>query len=580
MSTLNTRFVPAQIDATVWENIEPLFTSLLERPVESAQEFESWLIDRSELEATCHEAEANLYISMTCDTDDKDAAAAFTSYIENISPKIKPLAFELDKKQAALFDQFDMDRHRYEVLARSTRAAVELFRKENIPLQTELEKLTQQYQTVTGTMTVEFNGKEHTMPQMGVYQESNDRSVREQAWRASAARRLEDKDTIDEIYDKQIALRDQVAKNAGFSNYVGYAFKSMLRFDYGPEDCMTFHEAVEKTVVPFNERRLAERQAALGIDSVRPWDLAVDIRGRPPLKPFSGGRELVSKATCAFEKLDPRLATMFGELGDGSECRGSRDGANFDLDSRKGKAPGGYQYMRDRIRMPFIFMNAAGLHRDVETMVHEAGHAFHSMLCRSEPLLDYRHSPIEFAEVASMSMELLTMKHWGGSEGYYPDQADHNRAMRKQLQGSISLLAWIATIDAFQHWIYTHPTHSREERLAYWLELESRFGAGVDWSGLDDEHKWLWQRQPHLWGHPFYYIEYGIAQLGALQLWLMSLEEGQAAAIDAYMRALSLGGSRPLPELFEAAGLSFEFGPSMVGTLVDRVERELAKLPD
>ena len=468
---------------------------------------------------------------------------------------------------------------RYEVLSRATRAAVELFRKENIPLQTDLEKLTQQYQTVTGAMTVEFDGQERTMPQMGVYQESTDRARREEAWRACAARRLDDKDTIDEIFDKQIALRDTVARNAGFTNYVGYAFKSMLRFDYGPEDCMAFHEAVEKAVVPFTERRLAERKANLGVDSIRPWDLAVDSKGRPPLHPFKGGIELVSKATRAFEKIDPRLASMFGELGDGSACRGSRDGACFDLDSRKGKAPGGYQYMRDRIREPFIFMNAAGLHRDVETMVHEAGHAFHSMLCRSEPLLEYRDSPIEFAEVASMSMELLTMKHWGGPDGYSPDQADHNRAMRKQLQGSISLLAWIATIDAYQHWLYSHPAHSRDERVAYWLELENRFGAGVDWSGLDQEHKWLWQRQPHLWGYPFYYIEYGIAQLGALQLWLISLEQGEAAAIDAYVRALSLGGSRPLPELFEAAGLAFDFGPDMVRTLVDRVECELDKLP-
>jgi oligoendopeptidase F len=286
------------------------------------------------------------------------------------------------------------------------------------------------------------------------------------------------------------------------------------------------------------------------------------------------------KAVAAFNRLDPRLGEMLRSLGDGSETRGSREGACLDLDSRKGKAPGGYQYMRDRIRTPFIFMNAAGLHRDVETMVHEAGHAFHSQLCREEPLVAYRHAPIEFCEVASMSMELLTMRHWGGPDGYYPDAADHARAMRKQLEGSVSLLSWIATIDAFQHWIYSNPAHTREQRVAHWLELQERFGAGVDWSGLEDEHKWLWQRQPHLWGHPFYFIEYGIAQLGALQLWLTSLEQGEHAAIDAYVRAMRLGGSRPLPELFAAAGLEFDFGPATVTRLVERVEAELAKLPD
>ncbi|VAX42767.1 Oligoendopeptidase F [hydrothermal vent metagenome] len=493
---------------------------------------------------------------------------------------MKPVAFELDKREAELFAQLDMSKDRYLVLERATKAAVELFREKNVPLQTELEKLTQQYQAVTGAMTVEFDGSEQTMPQMGKYQESNDRAQREAAWRICAERRLADKDTIDEIFDKQIALRHEVATNAGFTNYVGYAFKSMLRFDYGPEDCFAFHEAVEKAVVPFNQRRLAERKRDLGLKTLRPWDIAVDSKGRDPLRPFEGGQQLMSKAIAAFGRLDPRLADMLAELGDGTECRGSRDGACLDLDSRKGKAPGGYQYMRDRIREPFIFMNAAGLHRDVETMVHEAGHAFHSQLCRSDPLVGYRHSPIEFAEVASMSMELLTMKHWGGPDGYYPNEADRARAARKQLQGSVSLLAWIATIDAYQHWIYTNPTHTREERIAFWLSIEDRFGGGLDWSGLDDEHRWMWQRQPHLWGHPFYYIEYGIAQLGSLGLWLISLEQGESAAIDAYIKALSLGGSKPLPELFAATGLNFDFGLDTVSRLVERVEAELAKLPE
>ena len=580
MPALDTRFVPASLDATRWENIEPLFRALEAREVRSAPDLERWLTDRSELEAACHEAEANLYISMTCDTDDASASGAFTRFIEDVSPRIKPAAFALDKREADLFARFPLPAERYHVLERSTRTAVELFREENVPIQTDLEKLTQQYQTITGAMTVEFDGREQTMPQMARYQESTDRAVREAAWRAGAERRLRDRDAIDEVYDKQIALRQQMARNCGFKTFVGYAFRSMLRFDYGPEDCFAFHEAVERAVVPFNERRLAERRADLGVPRLRPWDLAVDPKGRPPLRPFEGGRQLMSKALAAFRRLDPRLAAMLGELGDGAEARGSRDGACLDLDSRKGKAPGGYQYMRDRIRVPFIFMNAAGLHRDVETMVHEAGHSFHSQFCRDEPLVAYRHSPIEFAEVASMSMELLTMRHWGGPDGYYPDEGDHVRAMRKQLQGSVSLLAWIATIDAFQHWIYSNPAHTREERIEQWLGLEARFGAGVDWSGLDREHRWLWQRQPHLWGHPFYYIEYGIAQLGALQLWLTSLEQGEGAAIDAYVRAMSLGGSKPLPELFAAAGLRFDFGPGTVTRLVDRVEVELAKLPD
>jgi oligoendopeptidase F len=580
MQTLDTSFVPAEIDATEWSNVEPFFRSLLEREVTTPSEFERWLIDRSELESACSEAEANLYISMTCDTEDAEAAGAFTKFIEEVSPKLKPASFELDKRQAELFERIPMPENRYLVLRRATLAAVEIFRDENVPLQTDLDKLTQKYQTVTGAMTVEFDGREQTMPQMARYQESPDRAVREAAWRACAERRLRDRDEIDGIFDRQVALRHRVAKNAGFNDYVGYAFKSMLRFDYGPEDCFAFHEAVERAVAPFNARRLEERRDALGVEAVRPWDLGVDPKGRPPLSPFEGGRELMGRAGAAMQRLDPRLAEMLAELGDGSEARGSRNGACLDLDSRKGKAPGGYQYMRDRIRKPFIFMNAAGLHRDVETMVHEAGHAFHSQLAREEPLAAYRHAPIEFCEVASMAMELLTMPHWGGADGFYPDEADLARAQRKQLEGSVGLLSWIATIDAFQHWIYTHPDHTRDQRREAWLALEDRFGAGVEWSGLDAEHASLWHRQPHLWGHPFYYIEYGIAQLGALQLWLHSLERGESAAVDAYLRALSLGGSRPLPELFEAAGLEFDFGPETVSRLVERVEAQLDSLPD
>jgi oligoendopeptidase F len=289
---------------------------------------------------------------------------------------------------------------------------------------------------------------------------------------------------------------------------------------------------------------------------------------------------MMAKSVRAFNRLDPRLGKMLATLGDGTNCKGPAGGACLDLDTRHGKAPGGYQAMRDRTRKPFIFMNAAGLHRDLETMVHEAGHAFHSLLCVEEPLLHYRGAPLEFCEVASMSMELLTMPYWGGKDGFYPNEEDLARARRKQLEGSIVLLPWIATIDAFQHWIYSHPGHSRADRAAAWLALDDRFGNAVSWEGLEPYRAALWHRQLHLFGAPFYYIEYGIAQLGALQLWVMSLEKGEKAAIEAYVKGLSLGGSRPLPELFKAAGLEFDFGPAIVGRLAERVERELEKLPE
>lgn len=575
-----TDFVPEILDATKWDNIEPLMKSLLEREVNTKEELEQWILDRSEFEAATNESGANTYIDMTCDTESEDKQSAYTAFISDVLPKLKPLDFELDKKYKALATKFAMTGDRYTVLFRDTQANVDLFRHENVAIETEITKLDQKYDKICGKMMVEFDGKERTMPMMGKYSESTDRSVREAAWRASASRRLEDQEDISAIYDQMVTKRDQVARNAGFNNFVEFAFKSKHRFDYTPKTCFAFHDAIEKHVMPFVAKLDATRKKELGLSALRPWDLAVDPKNQAPLQPFEGGVDLISKSQTVFDRLSPELSKLFASMGDGSNTQGTANGAKLDLDSRKGKAPGGYLYFRDRSRIPFIFMNAAGQHRDVETMVHEAGHAFHSMLCVDEPLVWYRSSPIEFAEVASMTMELLTMPYW---DSFYPDPADANRARRKQLEGSISLLPWIATIDAFQHWVYSNPTHTREERTAQWLKLEERFGSQghhCDWSGLDEERKYVWQRQSHLFGSPFYYVEYGIAQLGALGIWLTSLEQGEAAALKAYKKALSLGGSKPLPELFKAADLPFDFGDETVGRLVERVQLELDKLPE
>ncbi|MCB9844786.1 MAG: M3 family oligoendopeptidase [Phycisphaeraceae bacterium] len=580
-----TTLVPANIDATNWSTLKPIADTLLARQVHTPDELRRWLEDRSEFEAAVSEAQANLFIAMTCHTDDESAQKAYTDFIEGIPPRLKPVQFALDKRFVELAAAIKPDPKRHEVIVRDTRAGVELFREENVPIETELARLEQKFEQISGAMGVEFEGRERTMAEMAVFQESLDRTVRERAWLATAQRRLRDASDLHALYSDMIERRDRVAKNAGFDNYVGFAFKSKLRFDYSPDDCRRFHDAIERTVVPFNDRQSDRRRKLLKLDSLRPWDVSVDPLGRPPLRPFKGGRQLVARTAIVFDRLDARLAEMFRELtrdlrpGDAalSNC--------LDLDSRKGKGPGGYQYMRDRSRVPFIFMNAAGVHRDVETMVHEAGHAFHSMRCADEPLLHYRHAPIEFCEVASMSMELLTMRHWGAPGAYYPDQGDHQRAMRRQIEGTLGTLPWIATIDAFQHWIYSNPRHTIEQRTQAWLALDERFGyAGrfrVDFDDLDPAlRQTYWQKQGHLYGVPFYYIEYGIAQLGALQLWVKSLEQGEKAAVDAYLAAMKLGGSRPLPELFAAADIRFDFSEDLLGRLVERVESELEKLPE
>jgi len=564
-------FVPSELDASHWETVAPLYDALLNRPVDSRAALEQWLLDRSELDAACSEARANLYIAMTCRTDDPETGKAYTRYIDEVLPRLRPMSFELDRRLVALADRFPLDPDRYSVLIRNTRADVEIFRQDNVPLQSELDKMAQRYQEISGAMTVQFQGREQTLPQMGRYLEETDRALRESAWRAVAARRLQDRDAIDDLFDRMLDVRARVARNAGFGDYRGYAFASMRRFDYTPQDCQSFHLAVERHIVPIVQRMDERRRRALGVDVLRPWDLAVDEAGRPPLRPFRNGSELLDRSRRLFQALDGSpggLGEMFADLGENGA-----PGPCLDLDSRKGKAPGGYQYTRDRSRRSFIFMNAAGLHRDVETMIHEAGHAFHAALARHEPLLAYRDSPIEFSEVASMGMELLSMPAWGE---FYSSSADLARARRAQLENrALVILPWIAAVDAFQHWLYTNPGHSREQRNAAWVALMQRFGRAVSWDGLAEERAREWHRQPHLFIHPFYYIEYGIAQLGALGVWLHAREHGQDSALALYKRGLALGGSRPLPELFAAAGLRLDFGEETVARLAGALESEL-----
>ena len=558
-------FVPAILDGSKWSALEPYYAQLIGRTLHDADSLERLLLDRSELDAAAEEAAANLYIQMTRHTDDELARKRYLEFVEAVEPELKKVAFALDRKIVECPFAQQLDQQRYGVLLRGLRRSVELFREANIPIETEVTKLDQKYSEINGAMTVTFDGQERTLPQMAKYLEETDRERRRQSWEAVSARRLQDADRINDLFEEMLKLRHQIALNAGFPNYRDFQHARMQRFDYTPADCERFHEGAEKVCVPLLRKLNAERARALGLPRLRPWDLKVDIKGRGPLKPFEGAQELVDRSSAIFHRMDPELGHMFDSM---------REGDCLDLESRKGKAPGGYQYQRQRSRSPFIFMNAAGLHRDVITMVHEAGHAFHSILCAHDPLVAYRGSPMEFAEVASMSMELLTFPYL--EEFYSPGDAD--RARRDHLESLSTMLPWIATIDAFQHWVYLNPTHTRKDREQYWVHLNERFGSDVDWTGHEDSLRSMWHRQLHVFGLPFYYIEYGIAQLGALQMWQQSRRHAPDA-LGSYKKGLALGASRPLPDLFKASGLNFSFGPDTMGELMQEVGGVLDKLP-
>jgi oligoendopeptidase F len=560
------RFVPQNADLGDWPQIEPLFGQLESRArqIKDPAGLEAWLIDWSELSAALDEESSRRYIAMTCHTDNAEAEKAYLHFVENIDPELKPKQFALEKIYVAHPLREKLSRERFNVFDRDVKNHVELFRQENIPLETEEAKLCQQYQKLSGSLTVNFRGEEKTLVQMARYQEETDRPLRQEAWELVVKRRLQETDKFDDIFDEQIKLRSQIAKNAGFQNYRDYAFRRLGRFDYTPEDCVKFHDAVEKEIVPIARELQGQRQIQLMLGKLRPWDLAVDPMNRPPLKPFAQIGDMVTRTQKIFDQLDTELAGGFQQM---------QDLKLLDLDNRKGKAPGGYQSTLSESRLPFIFMNAVGLQRDVETILHEAGHAFHALATRDEDLYAYRGAPIEFCEVASMSMELLGNEF---IEEFYSSD-DSKRARRVHLEGIVGVFPWIATVDAFQHWIYTHPKHTREERRKAWLGLMDRFGGDVDWSGFENARANLWHRQLHIFLHPFYYIEYGIAQLGALQVWANSKQD-KARALDDYKKSLALGGSRPLPELFSAAGCQFEFSAKTIQPLAEMMRDELAAL--
>ncbi|MCX7017341.1 MAG: M3 family oligoendopeptidase [Candidatus Sumerlaeota bacterium] len=559
------RFVPADADCGQWETIEPLLKALLDRAIDSSAALERWLLDQSELKACVAEETSRRYIAMTCATDDEGREKRYLYIVETLQPNAKPYWHRLREKYLACPHRTALDRTRYFVYDRATETESRLYREENILLQTEDDKLAQQYQKICGAMTVQFQGKELTLPQLRPFLEETDRAARETVWRLEAERRLRDRDALDGLYRRMIDLRARIAAHAGFPNFLDYAFPAMERFDYTVEHCRQFHAAIEEAVAPAARAMQEERRKALGLTTLRPWDLVVDVLGRPPLRPFQGGEALWRACLQVFQSINPALGEQFASIAG----RGL-----LDLDSRKGKAPGGYQDTLQETRLPFIFMNAAGTDDDVYTLLHEGGHAFHALAARGEPLIEYRHSPTEFAEVASMGTELLAV---GRLRPFY-SEADEGRSLRRHLEGILRLLPWVAQIDAFQHWIYTRPDHTTDERRAAWLELDRRFGGVLDWSGWEPWRESLWQRQLHLFECPLYYIEYGIAQLGALQVWNNYAERG-AEAVDRLRRAFALGGSRPLPELFEAAGARFDFSAATLQPLVGRLMDTLRRLP-
>jgi oligoendopeptidase F len=552
-----------------WEDLQPHVNRLLESPVGTVRELRTWFKNRSELESVISEDFAWRYINMTRYTDNESYTKHYEYFVKNIQPKMAAVSDQLNQKavQSTALAELEAD-EAYRIMIRSMRKDIEIFREENIPLFTEISLEQQKYNQLNGAMTVEVDTKELTLQQASVYLMSADRLKREEVYRKISERRLRDKEVLDESFTKLIALRHRVAVNAGFANFRDYMFKAMGRFDYTPQDCFNFHRSVQAAVVPMMNQMMVERKEQLKLTALKPWDKAVDPKGREALKAFENGADLTAKTIECFQRIDPYLGQCLSIM---------NTMGHLDLESRKGKAPGGYNYPLAEIGVPFIFMNATSTLRDMVTIMHEGGHAIHNFVTRDLELNDFKHTPSEVAELASMSMELISMDHW---DVFFTNESDLIRAKREHLEDILETLPWVATIDAFQHWLYEHPHHTHKERKENWQRIFNQFtDKATDWSGEEVVREYLWQKQLHLYEVPFYYIEYGMAQLGAIAVW-KNYKESKQRGLKGYLDALRLGYTRSIPEVYAAAGIRFDFSEMYIRELMNFVQQELNALAD
>jgi oligoendopeptidase F len=563
------RFLPDNFEVTTWENLKPYFDDLLARNPQNSDEFVDWLKDMSEVSAVLEEDAAWRYIHMTCDTENKEKAERFQYFVTQIQPQIAPFSNELDKKTlASPFLEEVKNKPGFGIMIKQLEKDVAIFREENIAVIAEIQAEQQKFGAISGAMTVEIDGKELTLQQAGVLLENPDRQIRENAWKKIAERRIADKDKLDTLFDTLVEKRNKVAQNAGFVNYRDYSFKASGRFDYTPEDCFHFHDAIAKELVPVLNELSALRKQVMQVDTLRPWDKKADKLGKPPIKAFTSSDELIEKSIEALYGLNP----FFGEC-----IAIMREMKHLDLESRKGKAPGGYNYPLYETNVPFVFMNGTGTIRDLVTMMHEAGHAIHSILNKDLELTSFKSITPEIAELASMSMELMSMDYW---HLFIPDTDELRRAKLDHLEDIIGTLPWVATVDSFQHWVYENPTSGIEARHDAWLQIFNRFSDSVtSWEGLTEYKRTMWHRQMHIFEIPFYYIEYGIAQLGAIAVW-KNYRTNPAQTTEQYKAALKLGYTKSIGEMYATAGIKFDFSREYINELMQFLRSEIKKIAE
>lgn len=552
-----------------WSRIEPDYQALLDRPL-STENVAAWLSDWTRLIDLILERFNRLGTAVNLDTTDPRAEARYMAFLDEIYPKAQAADQKLKERLLAS----GLRPEGFEVPLRKMQAEADIFREANLPLLSQERKLASRFDKIIGAQTVEWDGKELTLQQLRPVYQTEDRSVRERAWKQAAARQLEDREAINVLWKEFIALRLQLAANAGLPGYRDYRWKQMTRLDYTPEDCLQFQEAIEQVVVPAATRMYERNRGRLGVERLRPWDLDLDLYPihLPPLPSYGDSENLKATAESIFRRVDSKVGEYFHTM---------RSEGFLDLDNHRGKAPGAYCRTFPATGRPFIFMNAVGLSGDLRTILHESGHAFHAFEAMKLPYAQQRHPGLEFSEVASMGMELLASPYIAADGGGFYSEAQAAEFRVTHLEHLLAFWPYMAVVDAFQHWVYLHPDGAADPDQcdAHWLALWDRYMPGVDWSGLEAEAMTGWHRKLHIHRYPFYYVEYGVAQLGAVQVWRNALKD-QSGAVASYLGALAKGGTATLPELYQAAGGKFAFDAGTLGEAVALVESTIQKLEE
>ena len=560
-------FLPKDFTVKQWASIEPFYAQLLSRVLASLPDLRQWIEDKDELESVIQEDTGWRYINAKLDTTNKAYQKNYQTYLQEILPKTIPITHQLNEK--VLLCPFLQDLHKeigFGILVKIIKSDQKIYRKANIPILTQIQLETQEYYAITGAMQIEIDGKTCTLEQAAVYLEWQDRNVRKQTYEKIGQRRLQDKDKLDTLYTSLIKQRHQMALNADFDNFRDYMFLVLKRFDYTPKDCLVFHESVIQEAVPLLHTLANYKKDGLSLSQLNPWDKHVDPSGKPALRPFKNAEELLKKIISVFSQLDPFL---------GDCLRTMQAMKHLDLTARKGKAPGGFNYPLDEIGVPFIFMNATSTFRDMITLLHEGGHAVHNFLTRDLPINRFKHPPSEVAELASMTMELITMDYWSV---FFDNEEDLKRAKRQHIAQIIETLPWVALIDKFQHWVYGNPYHTVTQRKTMWVQIFDEFSDNItDWSGQEIVKNFLWQKQLHLYEVPFYYIEYAIAQLGAIAIW-QQYKQNPTQALKNYLNALKLGYTQSVPDIYKTAGIDFNFSRPYIKNLMTFLKQEWEKL--